>query len=112
MVWPALLVVALGAIYVVVPYVCEPRIKGRAKSLAIPYLPFAFWLAYLTLQGVWTKSFLMMILPPALVLVLCLHTLWMFRAAWKDKAWRYNASASAHHGDQPDRDNSGDSYHS
>lgn len=112
MVWPAFLVVALGAVYVVAPYMCEPRIKGRAKSLAIPYFLFAFWLAYLTLQGVWEKSFWMMALPPALVLVLCFHTLWMFRAAWKDKVWRYSVPSSAQHGDQPDTDNSGDSCHS
>lgn len=92
---PAMLALFLGAVYVLVPYACEPRFKGRSNSLALPYVPVAFFLALMTVRGIWTGSFSMMILPPVIVLLLSLHTLWMFRASWKDKFRRGNASAAA-----------------
>ena len=108
---PAMLVLLLGAVYVLVPYACEPRLKGRSKSLAWTYIPFAFWLAATTVRGIWTGSFSMMILPPVTVLLLSLHTLWMFRASWKDKFRRDNASAAVPQGGHRSRDDAGDSTH-
>ncbi len=88
---PAMLVLFLGAVYVLVPHACEPRWKGRSKSLALPYVPVALFLAAMTVRGIWTGSFSMMILPPVTVLLLSLHTLWMFRASWKEKFRRDDA---------------------
>jgi hypothetical protein len=53
----------------------------------------------------------MMILPPVTVLLLSLHTLWMFRASWKDKFRRDNASAAVPQGGHRSRDDAGDSTH-
>ena len=92
---PAMLALFLGAVYVLVPYACEPRLKGRARSLALPSIPFAGWLAYLTVQGVWTGSSWMTFLPPVFVLLLCLHTLWMFRIPWMAKLRRADTSETA-----------------
>ena len=108
---PGLLALFLGAVYVLVPYACEPRLKGRANSLALPYVPVAFFLAFMTVRGIWTGSFSMMILPPVTVLLLSLHTLWMFRASWKDKFRRDNASAAVPQGGHRSRDDAGDSTH-
>ena len=88
---PGLLVLFLGAVYVLIPHACEPRWKGRSNSLALPYVPVALFLAAMTVRGFWTSSFWMMIVPPVTVLLLSLHTLWMFRASWKDKFRRDNA---------------------
>jgi hypothetical protein len=107
---PGLLALFLGAVYVLVPYACEPRLKGRSNSLAWTYIPFALWLAATTVRGIWTGSFSMMILPPVTVLLLSLHTLWMFRASWKDKFRQGNASAAAPGDGQP-TDITGDSTH-
>lgn len=107
---PGLLVLFVGAIYVLVPYACEPRLKGRSNSLALPYVPVALFLAAMTVRGIWTGSFSMMILPPVTVLLLSLHTLWMFRASWKDKFRRGNASAAAPGDGQPN-DIAGGSTH-
>jgi hypothetical protein len=52
----------------------------------------------------------MMILPPVTVLLLSLHTLWMFRVSWKDKFRHGNASAAAPGDGQP-TDIAGDSTH-
>ncbi len=108
MAWSALLVILLGVIYIVIPLVCEPRTKGHSKSLALPFIPFSFGLAYLTLRGFWMGNCWMMILPPAFVAALSLHTLWMFRASWKDKLWRNNAMAKTQQADAPDRNVPGD----
>ena len=107
---PGLLVLFLGAVYVLVPHACEPRFKGRSKSLAWTYIPFAFWLAATTVRGIWTGSFSMMILPPVTVLLLSLHTLWMFRASWKDK-FRHGKASAAAPGDGQPTDIAGDSTH-
>jgi len=53
----------------------------------------------------------MMILPPVTVLLLSLHTLWMFRASWKDKFCRDNAAAAAPQGGHRPRDDADDSTH-
>jgi len=108
---PGLLVLFLGAVYVLVPYACEPRLKGRARSLALPYVPVALCLALMTVRGIWTSSFWMMIVPPVTVLLLSLHSLWMFRASWKDKFRRDNASAAVPQGGHRSRDDAGDSTH-
>lgn len=107
---PAMLVLFLGAVYVLVPHACEPRWKGRSNSLAWTYIPFAFWLAATTVRGIWTGSFSMMILPPVTVLLLSLHTLWMFRASWKDK-FRHGKASAAAPGDGQPTDIAGDSTH-
>ncbi len=107
---PGLLVLFLGAVYVLVPHACEPRWKGRSNSLAWTYIPFAFWLAATTVRGIWTGSFSMMILPPVTVLLLSLHTLWMFRASWKDK-FRHGKASAAAPGDGQPTDIAGDSTH-
>ena len=105
---PGLLVLFLGAVYVLVPHTCELRARGRFNSLALPYVPVALFLAAMTVRGFWTSSFWMMILPPVTVLLLSLHTLWMFRATWKDKFRRDNAEAAAPRDGQP-TDDAGDS---
>ena len=111
MLLPGMLVLFLGAVYVLVPHACEPRLKGRSNSLALPYVPVALFLASMTVTGIWTSSFSMMILPPVTVLLLSLHTLWMFRASWKDKFRRDNASAAVPQGGHRPRDDAGDSTH-
>ena len=92
---PAMLVLFLGAVYVLVPHACEPRLKGRSTSLALPYVPVALFLALTTVRGIWTGSFPMMIVPPVTVLLLCLHTLWMFRIPWMAKLRRADTSETA-----------------
>jgi len=111
MLLPAMLVLFLGAVYVFVPHACEPRLKGRSNSLALPYVPVALFLASMTVRGIWTGSFWMMIVPPVTVLLLSLHTLWMFRASWKDKFRRDNASAALPKSGHELEDDSGDSTH-
>ena len=108
---PAMLALFLGSVYVLVPYACEPRARGRSNSLALPYVPVALFLASMTVRGIWTGSFSMMILPPVIVLLLSLHTLWMFRASWKDKFRRDNASAAVPKSGHQLEDDAGDSTH-
>jgi hypothetical protein len=52
----------------------------------------------------------MMIVPPVTVLLLSLHTLWMFRASWNDNFRHGNASAAAPGDGQPN-DIAGGSTH-
>jgi len=111
MLLPGMLVLFLGAVYVLVPYACEPRLKGRSNSLALPYVPVAFFFAAMTVRGFWTSSFWMMIVPPVTVLLLSLHTLWMFRASWRDKFRHGNAAAAVPQGGHRPRDIAGDSTH-